>query len=402
MSKKIIFCADGTWNGPGGDDDDNSPTSNVLKLFLQLHGELDPNTLLRASEQEKTFVGDNGHVAKYIHGVGDSIGPVDRVFGGVFGSGTIERIVRGYTFVSRNYVPGDSIILIGFSRGAYTARALGGLITDMGLLNSKKYQLDDKALAYRLGCMAWTAHRAKRVNDRVGNGADRTLIDKFANVLDGLPRFMSATLSHDDVVPADDGILAIAVWDTVGSLGIPLYLDKDDARVDVFRFADTELSPQVQHGLHAISVDEQREDFPPTLWTPRAGVRQVIFPGAHSDVGGGYPTQASGLSNGALCWMVSKLADLGVAFNADPALAPGNAADVGHRPWAEGVFALRGNPPRKTLEDALYENNLQFHISLKNRLAANPSRWDPDDGTVAYVPTVLAAAIKANTVWEQP
>lgn len=401
MGKIIIFCADGTWNGPGGDKDDTSPPSNVWKLFLHLNGELDHDSLLRASEQEKTLAGERGHVAKYIHGVGDSIGPLDKIFGGVFGSGTIERIVRGYTFVSRNYEPGDEIILVGFSRGAYTARALGGLITDMGLLNAQKYTLDDKALAYRLGSMAWSEHRARRVDAWVAKSGDDSVLDKLSNVLDGLPRFMSSKLSDDDLVPAQDGILAIAVWDTVGSLGIPLYVDDDDERFDVFRFADTNLSEKVKFGFHAISLDEQRSDFVPTLWTPREGVRQVVFPGAHSDVGGGYPRDASGLSNSALCWMVSSLSKLGVSFSDAQALTPGNPADVGHRPWAHGVFALRPHGPRTILQDPNYTGKLLFHSSLKTRLDSRASRWDPDDGTVVYAPTVLGPVIGSNTVWEQ-
>ncbi|MBN3763864.1 DUF2235 domain-containing protein [Burkholderia sp. Ac-20365] len=399
MSKTIIFCSDGTWNGPGGDKDDTSPPSNVWKLFLHLKGELDHDSLLQASEQEKTLAGEGGQVAKYIHGVGSSIGPLDKIFGGVFGSGTIERIVRGYTFVSRNYQPGDRIVLVGFSRGAYTARALGGLITDMGLLNPAAHDLTDKALAYRLGSMAWSEHRAKRVDDRVAaQNGNRSLVDKLSDVLDGLPRFMSGKLSQNELVPAQDGILAIAVWDTVGSLGIPLYVDHDDDRVDVFRFADTNLSEKVQFGFHAISLDEQRGDFVPTLWTPRDNVRQVVFPGAHSDVGGGY--EASGLSNGALRWMVSSLSKIGVLFDDSQALAADNPADVGHRPWAKGVFEFRPRGPRTILEDPAYAGKLLFHSSVKSRLAARPSTWDPTDGSSEYVPTVLGTVIGTNTAWE--
>ncbi len=245
MAKNVIFCADGTWNGPGGDADDQSPPSNVWKLFLQLDGQLDPDTLLLDSEQEKTYIGPNGHIAKYLHGVGSSSEILDKIFGGVFGTGTIERIVRGYTFVSRNYQSGDHIYLLGFSRGAYTARALGGLIVDMGLLNSSKYDLTDKALAYRLGAMAWRAHREKRVALRASTSGDTSLLQKFVDVVDGLPHFMSGTLSPDDLVPVPNGIKAVAVWDTVGSLGIPAYVGDSDDRVDVFRFADTALSSSV-------------------------------------------------------------------------------------------------------------------------------------------------------------
>ena len=401
MPKNIIFCADGTWNGPGKDDDDTSPASNVWKLFMQLDGTLDPATLPLANEQEKTLAGDGGHAAKYIHGVGDSSVLLDRVFGGMFGSGIIERIVRGYTFISRNYEDGDSIYIVGFSRGAYTARALGGLITDMGLLNNAGNRLDDKAMAYRLGAAVWRAHRDKRVQARAANTGNNGLVALFKSVVDALPHFISTPLGPNDVIATRNHIRAIAVWDTVGALGIPLYADSDD-RMDVFRFADTALSQNVDFGIHAISLDEQRADFTPTLWDARSGVTQVLFPGAHADVGGGYPPNETGLSNGALVWMVAKLSDLGVKFHGAPALTSGNADSIGHRPWATGVFTSLKQGPRTVLETAHGTDQLGFHQSISMRLQASPTTWLPDNNTTQYAPTVLASVIAANTQWEKP
>jgi hypothetical protein len=262
--------------------------------------------------------------------------------------------------------------------------------------------LTDKALAYRLGGVAWRMHRAKRVDKRAGSDNDAGLLSKFADVVDALPHFMSGNLAPDDFCRLKDGIQAIAVWDTVGSLGIPAYVEDSDERVDVFRFADTDLSPDVRIGLHAISLDEQREDFVPTLWTPRDGVTQVVFPGAHSDVGGGYPSSESGLSNGALNWMVARLERLGVAFQANPPLIAGQADGTAHRPWDTGVFKLRGHAPRTMLASANVQSHLGFHTSLQGRLKAQRAAWEPDDGTATYTPTVLAAAIKDNRNWECP
>ena len=87
--------------------------------------------------------------------MGDSSNPVIKVLGGVFGVGIIARIVRGYTFLSRWYEPGDAIYIVGFSRGAYTARALAGVIAKVGLLNRATYDPEDKAEAYRLAVAAW-------------------------------------------------------------------------------------------------------------------------------------------------------------------------------------------------------------------------------------------------------
>ena len=141
MSKNIVFCADGTWNGPE-EHTQQSPIdtadtagellggalTNVVKLYANLAGRPTPETLALQNEQEKTLLdvaGNTVQIAKYLHGVGDSNNVVIKVLGGVFGMGVIARIVRGYTFISRYYQPGDAIHLAGFSRGAYTAR-LGG------------------------------------------------------------------------------------------------------------------------------------------------------------------------------------------------------------------------------------------------------------------------------------
>src|SRR6266478_2634181 len=164
MSKNIVFCADGTWNGPGEQDGDDtsSPASNVFKLFLKLAGAVDPVTMRLAKEQERSLTAADGsveQVAKYLHGVGDSDNFLDQKLGGALGAGLITRIVRGYTFVSRNYVTGDRIYLVGFSRGAYTARALAGLISTKGLLDATELNLDDKAGAYRLGSQVWYRYR---------------------------------------------------------------------------------------------------------------------------------------------------------------------------------------------------------------------------------------------------
>ena len=151
MPKKIIFSADGTWNGPeqqtgvsaidGSDEHGELPQSNVtnvVKLFDNLGGLVAPETLSLHNEREKLLRDADGtiaQVAKYLHGVGDSSNLLIKLLGGTLGVGVISRIVRGYTFVSRHYQPDDEIHILGFSRGAYTARALAGMIAKVGLLN---------------------------------------------------------------------------------------------------------------------------------------------------------------------------------------------------------------------------------------------------------------------------
>ncbi len=332
--KTIVFCADGTWNGPGVVDDDGT-TTNVFKLFLNLAGQDTPETALLAKEQERVFVDDDGAViqcAKYLHGVGDSDNFLVQVLGGTVGTGLITRIVRGYTYISRNYVVGDKVFIVGFSRGAYTARALAGLIAAKGLLDARQLNLTDKDKAYRLGAAVWYAYRRKAI------AANTDLLGRFEEAVLDLPGFFLAPPSDGQLIAAP--IEAIAVWDTVGSLGIPEFTVKA-ARLDAFQFADTKLSDAVRHGIHAVGVDERRADFTPTLWDADPRIIQALFPGAHSDVGGGYVSTGgeSGLADGSLAWMTKQLAKLGVALLPTPAYAGApNALGPGHEPWLDSPW----------------------------------------------------------------
>src|SRR5262245_19270368 len=103
MSTNIVFCADGTWDGPGRDDDDNPKLSNVFKLFVDLAGTDSIDDLSRQNEQERVLSvdGEVRQVAKYLHGVGDSNNFLVKLLGGALGTGLVARILRGYTFVSR-------------------------------------------------------------------------------------------------------------------------------------------------------------------------------------------------------------------------------------------------------------------------------------------------------------
>ncbi|WMY76472.1 DUF2235 domain-containing protein [Buttiauxella selenatireducens] len=312
MSKNIIFCADGTWNGPGNDDNGDSipDRTNVLRLFSELDGTADAPDMFLRDEQEKVATTKSGvvyQVSKYLHGVGDSNNWLEKIMGGVFGAGMVERIVRGYTFISRNYAKGDKIYLVGFSRGAYTVRALAGMIGKCGLLDATQYDLsNDKEEAYRLGTAVWRSYREhSNVN---GDLLDRIIRDA--------PYFL-----HDKIDPNKMlyfvPIEAVAVWETVGALGIPKYWN--DERVDVYRFTDTSLGEHVKYGRQALAIDEMRRDFTPTYWDQRKDIIQVLFPGIHADVGGGYSSvnNGNGLSNGAYLWMRDELVNLGVKLQAD-------------------------------------------------------------------------------------
>ena len=377
MAKNIVFCADGTWKGLGqgnGGDELQADATNVLRLFAALAGAVTPESLRKQDEQEKVALGPDGgaiQVAKYLHGVGDSGNAIRKILGGVFGEGFIERIVRGYTFVSRNYQPGDRIYLAGFSRGAYTVRALGGMIVAMGLLPPEAMRADDgshdAAKAYGLGIHVWAEYRR-----RAG---------KASTLLGYLEEFKSRRIDPARLLQGV-GIEAIGVWDTVGSLGVPLYDPADAKKIDVFQFADRALSPKVRNGFHAIAIDEQRGDFEPTLWDARDGVQQRWFCGAHADVGGGYPTQD--LSGFALDWMIGHFKGCGVAIS--PQYQAGHAGDFGpvHTPYKDPPFDLLPHGPRTVPADALFHPSVQAYL----------------DRVPDYAPQGLAALLKNRRLAE--
>ena len=377
MAKNIVFCADGTWNHPDQDEDkDQTPDpTNVYKLFLCLDGDLSTDTIRNADEQEKVFVQDGNvrQVAKYIHGVGDSRNAIRKIIGGAFGAGVISRIVRGYTFISRNYEPGADIYILGFSRGAYTARALAGLIASQGLL--RKALTKDKEDAYRFGAQAWYRYRD-------GKKSSKRFLSRLAEVLADLPAFLShGNLKDDDLVPVD-GISAVAVWDTVGALGFPKY-DDEDKRIDAFRFANIKLSGKVKNGFHALSLDEQRASFTPTLWDASPRIVQTLFPGAHADVGGGYPSanSESGLSDIALIWMIERLAEVGVAFTPTrPINTKPDAAAKAHMPWIQPLWMAMLTAHRT------FPGGIEIHPSVTERKNAGMVRPDPSRSPEKYNP----------------
>ncbi len=263
MAKRIIGCTDGTW-------DDSGKNTNVYRMFKAA----------ATTAKQVTFYDD---------GVGADGLPIGRAVGGAFGFGLWQKIKSAYTQLAHVYEAGDELFLFGFSRGAYTARSLSGMITACGL--PTKNFTDD------LVDTAFEAYRNK--NER-------------ASIL--------AKLSNCNMSPAK--ITMLGVWDTVGSLGIPSLFGGVSPLL--YGFLDTSLSPNVVNAYHALAINERRMEFPATLWSnpPAFGqtIEQVWFPGVHSDVGGGYgPDAATGTALGDITfsWMLSKAIALGLEVSAD-------------------------------------------------------------------------------------
>jgi uncharacterized protein (DUF2235 family) len=397
--KTIVFCADGTWNGLPPEKpeyqkvadpkaSDTTPElgeglvgcTNVYRLFHCLEGGLvsDPTT---KKEQEKVF-GDPGNpsqVAKYIHGVGDSTSVVDKFAGGAFGIGVVARIARGYTYISRHYNPGDAIVIVGFSRGAYTARALGGLISTMGLLKPElATSPDDK---YQNAVAAWYKYRERRNANALQKVLD--FLTKIHNL--GLDLDRKDLDQNSFVDPVE--IQAVAVWDTVGSLGFPIAdLEVRGATKDIFQFTDNSLSDRVRFGLHALSIDEKRPPFTPTTWRKRDNVVQRLFAGAHSDVGGGYTEH--GLADISLKWMIEQLQQNGqLQLNsAKVATITPNPLDVAHKPWAKPLYEVL-NPQDRNFSDL---EDVEVDPSVLDRMAADGVAHEPGQPPEPYKPQNIA------------
>lgn len=355
MPKLIAFLADGTWNGRNVDKDGDGQfeTTNVLRLYQNLAG-IDTETHRAEGEREvRDTQGNLTQIVKYLHGVGDSKNPLVQFLGGAMGVGLVSRVVRGYTFICRNYQPGDRIILAGFSRGAYTVRALGGMIAKAGLMDYAKLGNPDKSRAYMHGMYVWAYYRQKKHIDCKSSGPGE--VWDIASARD-------YAVGEEHMIPSHEGMIdAIGVWDTVGALGIPVF-DQDNKPLDLFRFADTDLNVVTKRGFHALSIDEQRATFTPTPWTPRTGIEQVWFAGVHSDVGGGYETNV--LSDFALEWMMKKLALNGNGLRYKTPLTHIPAPDAcgkQHNSW-KGLYCLL---PRKNRE---VNANSQAHESVRTRL----------------------------------
>jgi hypothetical protein len=250
---------------------------------------------------------ENGQVEQvvfYERGVGTG-GFLDRLNGGAFGAGLSSNVRRAYTFLAQNYEPGDDIFIFGFSRGSYTARSLVGCLSAVGLLAPQA--CDEANLS-----LMWQQYRTYP--------ADR------------LPT-ISTELGKKSYRPR---IRCLGVFDTVGALGVPLPAFWRENR-DLFGFHDVGLSPICDNSLHAVAIDEHREEFEATLWRQEEfaatgqNVEQVWFPGSHGDIGGGYVVEETRgqdsryLDDLPLDWMICKVKEIDADFPVAPLLTASTA-----------------------------------------------------------------------------
>lgn len=301
MKRIAIFC-DGTWNR----SDARNPT-HVLRL---------------AQAVRPTARDGVTQVVHYLQGVGSGQGItklsrfLDRVLGGALGWGLDDRILDAYRALLFTYEPGDQIYIFGFSRGAYTARSLAGMIRTAGILPSNRTDLIPEAMRM---------YRA-----REGRNSHPDSAPSMAARLAMSPEV--ATSPKDEKWRQDQGIEChlldityVGVWDTVGALGIPAFLGPlarfANAR---YAFHDADLSRSVGAARHAVAIDERRKHFPPALWTNldklngeitsnTSRYQQLWFAGNHGIVGGS--GAAPELSAFPTAWIVAGAQERKLDFN---------------------------------------------------------------------------------------
>lgn len=335
--KRIVICADGTWN---------RPEKNLKKDVA--------TNVLRMARAIKPVASDGvPQQVFYDWGIGSYH---DKVSAGATGKGLHKNIMDDYRYLVQNYAPGDELYFFGFSRGAYTIRSLCGLINNVGIVKRTEARLIQAAFDhYKKPGKKHSPHGVASVEFRRAH-SHRAMKIKF-----------------------------VGVWDTVGAMGIPLsflglFGDKDE-------FYDTKIGPNVECARHALGIDEQRTDFEPTVWEPQLGMdmKQVWFAGAHSDVGGGYSRDRDGglLADNTLGWMMKEARGAGLSLESHLArtLQPGALAKV-HKS-RRSFYRLKARLHRSIAHG---KDEILIHRSVKER-------WDSD---AKYRPKNLVAYVEGD------
>ncbi|MFT3724920.1 MAG: DUF2235 domain-containing protein [Hyphomonadaceae bacterium] len=396
MPKKLAVFCDGTWN-----DLRTEHLTNVARL-AKCVAQVDPVTRMQQIVYYDEGVGVSSNISK---GTDELV----KISGGAFGRGLDRKIEAAYRFIVMNYEPDDEIFVFGFSRGAYTARSLCGLIRKCGIIRRDSFHMVPKAMEnYRNelhpGSPEMIQFRRDFSHPRSSGPEDDVW------VTEKLERRVAEHSGRDDSTveippqryPApfpDENrrawlfqhrkahsyrMMFLGVWDTVGSLGIPLrfgwllgFLNEK------YKFHDTRISSLHSSVRHAVAIEEDRRVFDAATmanidelnseWAEANAKRgrgwnvvdhtaanfvpynhrpyqQVWFPGGHGAVGGGNPEP--GLPNATLLWIAEGAAWAGLAFSQDQRSELALAA-VKADPYAAWRIDKKGNPKSKNAFDLL-------------------------------------------------
>nr|OQO18155.1 hypothetical protein B0A51_16960 [Rachicladosporium sp. CCFEE 5018] len=324
--KKLIVCCDGTWA--------NADNAWVKDKFGGAGHPVNPTNVTRLARAIQDQ--DDGHhqqIVYYQAGVGTGLGVWDKLFGGGTGAGLSENVREAYSFLVSNYSDQrdakvdqpDSIFLVGFSRGAFTARSIGGFIGALGILERRAmpffYEIfqdwehagDPKhpPIFFKAWCKKHGGREEDMpVDDSVHVEGDDDKLRKVGEYLLNYRKFLVA--NH---LTKDAKIKCIGVWDTVGSLGIPInpkirkVFGFLPGYIHEYKWLDTTIDNHVENAFQALGLDERRYPFSPAVWErPKdctTNLKQCWFAGAHSNIGGSYADQ--GNADITLMWMMDQL-----------------------------------------------------------------------------------------------
>ena len=254
MKRNIVVLADGTGNSAG-----KAFKTNVWRLYQALD--------LGGAEQ----------IASFSDGVGTSQFKPFEIIGLALGFGIKRRVLTLYKFLCRNYRKDDDIYTFGFSRGAFTARLVVGLVNREGLVEfNSEQELDRNALA------AYRAYRKQAFATwmpwvQFGRWARDAVIWGWNKAI--------GNRQYDEVRPTSGHRAAgkvkvkfLGVWDTVAAYGLPV--DELTRAVNgvvwPLTFESKELLDCVEHARQAFSIDDERRTFFPIRWDePPSETRQT-------------------------------------------------------------------------------------------------------------------------------
>jgi uncharacterized protein (DUF2235 family) len=347
--QRLVLCFDGTWNT------DRSNT-NVSRLFRKIADQANG-----APEQARF----------YDEGVGTRFG--ERVRGGVFGAGLDKNIRQGYGYLASQFaadggpaeradgtafVAGPKLYFLGFSRGAFTARSLAGLVNYLGVPDLARFPSDGGSTSdHPVVKEAWSLYAARpspAERQRIEQGQADAALEQRAREHHARVEAFRSERSRYPV-----RIHFLGVWDTVGALGIPRVFDYAwiPRFSSKYRFHDTWLGRCVRHAYQAVAIDEHRAPYSVALWTARDPATQTVeqrwFPGAHSNVGGGYEDDL--LPDPPLAWIAKKAAEHGLHFVNDRGIKGAGGVPLMSIDRSPAAFDLDGSECLSPVHDSYAE-----------------------------------------------
>lgn len=399
--RQLVLLCDGTNNNLSGGHADTHVVllAELLRLFPNPHRLIyyDPG------------VGNPGQLPGTTFA--DKVGRAyDRLSGLAFGRGLYDNVAEGYRFLMANWRPGDQIYVFGFSRGAFTARSIAGMVNAFGIIDSHQDTLVSSLVATYFSkpspAHAAIREQAARLFGQAGAGQ------------------------------AWPEVHFVGVWDTVASVGLPPFGLKITAR-------PTLGGKHFRHVRQALALDEQRAQFMPRAYAQDNGgfemadhqpgdIKQCWFRGSHCDVGGGNVYPYSELSRAPFAWLVAEAVQCGLTLPANaahatptseadvfklmPALDPHppqrHAARINSETCATPLWALTGLKVRDTAHAEVDEGGcvrvkMEAHASVGQWEHAFPTRtaWCERGGVAAWGRLVLGllllGALMAMMGWAQ-